>query len=671
MPLRLRSLAIACFVALAAGCTAPAPPSPPPPASTPPPPPAAAEPPAPEGPPALGQVSLADPRPLQLTRTPAPDSAGPPTALTKIAFVSETAGFGATFDGSLYATFDGGETWQALRHDDDIRYDRLQFMGEKTGWATGHTDCANPHDSCHGPAVLLSTHDGGTTWERFAPTGLPPADSSAWSDLRFVFTNDRTGYAASSSALLLKTTDGGLSWAPLPLPAGIKPAGGIAFLTPAHGFVSGSISQTEQVVLTTLDGGQTWQSVWQGAVPIRAIQFLNEREGFIGGGQEHWRVGPTSRLLLATHDGGATWEQVDRVDNYTVASAIIDLQMRSPQAGWILQYSSPMLLTADGGKHWAPAPGLKFTRDAAGTGDRIWQLDSSATADGFRSFLRRSSDGGRTWETLYQRRALVPQQVTFVSPQVGWLSADVGAFRTENGGRTWQLTGISPPAVADQLYFTGEQSLFAYHDRFLHSQSELLESTDGGRTWRLLNAPSEAPRVAFGSPQVGWVAYTIIHSGPDPFQSVLHGTTDGGATWTELRTDLPVRSVIALGDERHGVAAGDYPNAIITATADGGKTWSSAKLPAGLLVDSISYTKGGHIWMTATVTDHGGYLLHSPDRGATWETYGINGQPRHVSFATETEGWLVTAVDGASVVAHTTDGGQTWTEIQPEIMPEK
>jgi photosystem II stability/assembly factor-like uncharacterized protein len=657
-----RLTAIALLLVMVSACAKPSPPALPPVIPTP------APQPVPS--PTLGRVDLSDPRPFRLQRTAAPGSAGPPVDLSRFTFLSETVGFGATHHGSLVRTGDGGETWREVRYDEGVRYIRLHFAGDQNGFAIGHTDCPDPRESCTGSPVLVRSQNAGVTWELVKPVGLPPANDSAWWEMRFVFLSGQVGYVAGIETGLLKTVDSGQTWRAVSLPPKVQATGGLHFLTKDQGFLSGSRSEHDHVVLTTNDGGDSWQPIWQGEVPIRAIQFLNDREGFIGGGQPHWRVGPTSRLLLRTKDGGRSWEEINRSDDWNQASPIIDLRMRSMQDGWVTQERHPMLHSADGGQSWERSPGYKTAREMSFAGDRLWVWDADDTIGGFRAFLRRSDDAGRTWETLYQRKALIARQIHFVSPQVGWLSSQAGVLRTTDGGRAWQMTAVNPPEIGDGLYFAGNQLLFAFKGRFRGGNNDLLRSLDGGRSWHTVaQAIGDQPQVVFGSPQVGWLSYSSTQSGPDyPYPDRLLHTTDSGETWTEAAAKLPTRSVIALADETHGVAVGGYPDLILTATADGGQTWNRVDLPAGIFVQSISYGKEGHLWMTAVLHEgvlRGGYLLHSPDRGASWEAFRLNGEPWRIHFATPAMGWLIATVDGAHVLARTMDGGRTWTEIWP------
>ncbi|HYF80912.1 MAG TPA: hypothetical protein VD973_27690, partial [Symbiobacteriaceae bacterium] len=80
--------------------------------------------------------------------------------------------------------------------------------------------------------------------------------------------------------------------------------------------------------------------------------------------------------------------------------------------------------------------------------------------------------------------------------------------------------------------------------------------------------------------------------------------------------------------------------------------------------------KGGHLWL-AVVEDEGdrrGLLLHSADRGATWESFTVEGAGENlnqVHFVTATDGWLLANVGQEPLLARTRDGGQTWTQVWP------
>ena len=124
--------------------------------------------------------------------------------------------------------------------------------------------------------------------------------------------------------------------------------------------------------------------------------------------------------------------------------------------------------------------------------------------------LLRSDDAGSTW---HRPDALVDQGVTAVTfstryPSKPTIAAAVesGIAISEDGGRTWRMTG-SPPGVVLSLIFVatdaGEVLLAGLH------RQGVARSTDDGATWDLA---SRSERQAADGPG----AVARLRQGPDP-----------------------------------------------------------------------------------------------------------------------------------------------------------
>ena len=151
------------------------------------------------------------------------------------------------------------------------------FVDERRGWAAG------------GKGALLSTADGGTTWE----LSKPPTEDA----VRDVFFHDAaTGWLLcersmfkpmekdESVSYLLKTADGGRTWSRVEVTRGadvdLKLAG-LRFADREHGWVFGELG----ALFATEDGGATWS---RRRVPTRHLllgaSFHDARTGWLSGG---------------------------------------------------------------------------------------------------------------------------------------------------------------------------------------------------------------------------------------------------------------------------------------------------------------------------------------------------------------------------------------------------
>ncbi|HYF77217.1 MAG TPA: hypothetical protein VD973_08805, partial [Symbiobacteriaceae bacterium] len=575
-------LVLAVLLASGFGCSQPTPPEQP-------------KPEEPALPAALGVPDLAGARPLALTRTPMPSPGnGVPLDVRAVAYLTPDRAFGAGWTGQIHRTADGGETWTEIYRQEEVMYDRLLIAGNQTGWAFGSRGCRATGEDCL-EAVISRTLDGGVHWETHAAKGFPTASaSSAW-QMHVVLLSADEAWAASPGGPLLRTADGGRTWQEVPLPAGLTPAGGIAFTSPAKGYVSASGGQvaagkymvSEQVVLATEDGGRSWRRIFGGSVPIRAIQFLDGQHGLLGGGFSHWRVGPVSRILYATDDGGLTWRELTRSEDYNAASAITGLHFANPGHGWIEQESGPLLYTRDAGQSWGGASEGRYGRRPAVLGERLW-LPWGGEGH---AYIVHTDDGGKTWSILHQRAAAVPGTIQFVTPQTGFIGTDVGWLKSTDGGESWSYAGVADRAPYP--VFASEQVQFRYQ-RNRGLTGDLERSDDGGRTWKTVMGGVDGPSISFVSPTVGYLTSRNWTSGPAaPYPDYLMKSVDGGLTWQRLAASAPVISKVAFADEQNGAMAGGYPDGRLMVTGDGGETWLSAALPK-LWIRSIGYTKGGH-----------------------------------------------------------------------------
>jgi photosystem II stability/assembly factor-like uncharacterized protein len=171
-------------------------------------------------------------------------------------------------------------------------------------------------DSIDGHFVIIRTADAGATWTRIPDAVLPPALANegafAASGSNIAMTDCRHAWIGTGSAAagrVLRTSDGGVSWAvtSTPLP-GSQSAGifSIAFRDAHRGVVVGGDYQKEREasdnVAWTEDGGATW-TLGRGLGGYRsAVAYTPE------GGGRFIAVGPSGSDASA--DGGKTWTPV-------------------------------------------------------------------------------------------------------------------------------------------------------------------------------------------------------------------------------------------------------------------------------------------------------------------------------------------------------------------------
>ena len=166
----------------------------------------------------------------------------------------------------IYKTADAGKHWSRQFVNDDPKafFDAMAFWDWRHGIAIS--------DSVDGHFVIITTRDGGATWTRVPPDGLPPAlpNEGAFAASGTNISVQPGGKAwigtgASTTARVLRTADWGATWAIADTPVAASASAGIfsvAFRDALHGITVGGDYRKESDAVdnaaTTSDGGVTW-----------------------------------------------------------------------------------------------------------------------------------------------------------------------------------------------------------------------------------------------------------------------------------------------------------------------------------------------------------------------------------------------------------------------------
>jgi len=234
---------------------------------------------------------------------------------------------GTNFDGSLakiYKTADGGAIWIEQYRDSTpgVFFDGLAFWDAESGIAFS--------DPVADGFLIVTTEDGGATWNRVPPQAIPPplpgeagfaasgtaiavyGDSSVW-----------IGTGGGHVGRVYRSTDRGRTWSVSETPIAAGPTAGIFGLTfwdADNGVAVGGDhtrpNEASDNVARTRDGGRSWTlagralpaGVRWGVTHATAV----EHPILVATGRSGWGY---------SRDEGATWAAGDTVGFNTVAAA--------------------------------------------------------------------------------------------------------------------------------------------------------------------------------------------------------------------------------------------------------------------------------------------------------------------------------------------------------------
>ena len=260
---------------------------------------------------------------------------------------------------------------------------------------------------------------------------LMTSGTSTWlNDVWFI--DQRNGWVAGDSGLILHTVDGGESWIKQHSPTNSS-LNSIFFANDQIAWIGGN----EASLLKSDDGGQTWQL--QPAISTKddafySIFFTSPSRGWIGG----------IKGLLHTDNNGITWRKQGELSGWTTM-----VKFFTHALGWHLQ-TWGVFKTEDGGSHWQHKS--TFSTDA----NSLFIVDENIIWSAGMG-LHITRNGGSTWEWI---EGGYGKCIIFIDSLCGWNSDSYDIKKTVDGGVSWLAEdilqsnlGMSNPA--GQLFFIG------------------------------------------------------------------------------------------------------------------------------------------------------------------------------------------------------------------------
>jgi photosystem II stability/assembly factor-like uncharacterized protein len=586
----------------------------------------------------------------------------------------------ATSCNTLYRSENGGITWTTqllpgfggpLAYSPDFAADRTAFLGGSALWRTTDGGLAwrpvlsegvrslavSPAFAIDGTVFaggldgwLAVSDNGGTTWiTRTLATTAATVNALIVSPS---YVTDTTVFAGCHGGLF-RSTDGGVTWAPVPLDAGI-PVNALA-ISPDWPTDPVMLAGTPAGVYRTDDGGTTWTRHGFTLLDVTRLTGAPNSTGLLAG---------TDRQGLFQQTGpDRPWEPsglyghsfIDvaaapayPVDSTLFASVAAGAGMnltRSDDAGgtWTLLGSEDVV-----GGYWALSPEYAQDGTVYVTGEHgrvlrspdrgaTWhEVGTWPTPSGPARFVLHSPDdpadatlwaaGNGIWhldpgETVWVSATLpIPNaQITDIAQSPGFAQdhtllatgygRETGAtlhhytiLRSMNAGATWSTAtlGISDTTPLVALAFSPQ---FAF-DRtaFAVSRDALLRSTDGGERWVTVGAPSGAGELhdvvahGYGRASVA-TDEGVWQYATDWEEVIVNGGFEDDGGWLFANTPLPAavtREVTHTGSRaaRIGVGPGSgIPTAVAYSSVRQTVTIPSDTLTATLHVYYLPKTE--------------------------------------------------------------------------------
>lgn len=469
----------------------------------------------------------------------------------------------------------------------------------------------------------------------------------------------------------------------------------------------------------TIDGGFTWKPVTDGQITSSSVGAVAVSESnpdivYIGTGETEFRGNiMQGDGVYKSIDGGKTWKNIGLRN--TQAISRIRIHPTNPDIAYVSALGHPygpnpergVFRTTDGGISWKK---VLFKSDSAGAEDliidpnnpntiyaSIWQVRRTPYkmwGGGGVCGLWKSIDGGDTWTELTARPGMPKGPIGKIGVTVSpansrrvWAIVEAnegGLFRSDDGGETWKMVNDQRKLRQRAFYYSrivadpkDSNAVYALNVNFY-------KSTDGGRTF------PKAIKLPHGDNHDLWIdpADPLRLAEADDGGGTV--STDGGVTWTD--EDFPTAQlyhVIATSDFPYHVAGAQQDNTTIAVPSE---DWSH-------MVTTNNSIKPGLGYAYDVGGGESGYIAQDPERpnifyagsqGAlltrmdrtTGQFRDVQVYPRFFSGEEAKalpERWQWTYPIVFSPVDHkrlytcsqhvwvTTDEGQSWTRISPDL----
>jgi photosystem II stability/assembly factor-like uncharacterized protein len=285
--------------------------------------------------------------------------------LHAVFFVDERRGWAAGGKGALLSTTDGGATWELSKPPTEDAVRDVFFQDAETGWLLCERSMFKPMEKDESVSYLLKTADGGRTWSRVEVTRGADVDLKL-AGLRFA--DRERGWVFGEMGALFVTEDGGATWSRQRVPTRHLLLGA-SFLDAQTGWLSGG----GLTVLKTSDGGATWHA---GTVFLPA-------SGAAGQSEQQ----PDPRVVEP--GGGARREDVTRSSSRRLYAVCFV----TPVRGWAVGSGGVIIATADGGRTWRT--------QTSGVGEDLFDVKFFDAREGWAvgsgGAMLHTTDGGLTW----------------------------------------------------------------------------------------------------------------------------------------------------------------------------------------------------------------------------------------------------------------------------------
>ena len=474
--------------------------------------------------------------------------------------------------------------------------------------------------------------------------------------------NPSVFYFGAVAGGVWKTTNAGLSWKPLFEHQAVSSIGAIAvdpqdpnviYVGTGEPALRGDISDGDGMY-KSVDGGATWTHIGLNDTRHIAKILIDPRDpNIIFVAAIGHAYGPNAeRGVFRSTDAGKTWQKVLYKDDKTGA---IDLTFAAQNSHVLYAALYQEVRTPWGFSSGGPGSGIYKSVD----GGTTWkQLEGHGLPDGVlgRIGIAVGADPQRVYALIEAKKG--------------------GLYRSDDGGENWQFINGNHNFTQRAWYFTNVYADPKETDTLYILNTGMYRSTDGGQTFKNINAPH-------GDRHDLWIDPTNTARMIEADDGGATISEDGGQTWSTENNQPTAEFYHVATDER-------FNYYVYGAQQDNSTVAIASRSDSGAITDKDWYDVGG---------GESGFVIPDPKNpnivyagsydGLITRYDKANGQEQDITaWPLNPMGWGAatlkyrfqwtapiamspfdsnTIYHGAQVLFKSTDQGQNWTVISPDL----
>ncbi|MDR3610287.1 MAG: YCF48-related protein [Ignavibacteriaceae bacterium] len=485
----------------------------------------------------------------------------------------------------IYKTSDGGATWTRLDSIGANMY-AMDFSSPTTGIVTGNN------------GNIWYTTDG-TTWNikssltLHPPTGVVYSRLDQWA-VKFISASTAVSCGWGSSAvgfeptIFLKTTDGGANWNQMVQADANKTYvnfNSIYFKDQLNGISTGGSTYPGTVICRTTDGGITW-------IPLPTFSGFDGQ--VVSGFNDKVVISSGSGDVIISSDFGNSWSIANKYP--TTSPSAIQIINNNIYA---CCYGSSFFKSTNAGDSFDMSYMLAANK-CLWSKDLFFLNENLGYAVSQRGQALKTTNGGVSWIQIIRdtlSSTIGNQGVYFLNENLGFVVGNYGSnidiiYKTTDGGGTWSSQTKNAFQTLNCVSFADQM-----HGAAGGNKSTILYTTDQGVSWNVATV-NTTDQLA-----INRINFYDGLNGIAVGEKIILKTTDGGATWNRIIIPIYAQnsSLYGVCHDLNGiyVAGGKY----CLKSTDTGNTWVNIMDTVFAVQNDITemkcidIDKSGNLWI--------------------------------------------------------------------------